>query len=101
MPALDRLAKALKGSGITVVAISEDRKAMEKVPPFLIAHSIKNLDLYFDVKGALSRKLGVQGLPTTILITPDGKALGRVMGAMEWDSRPIETYLRKALAPKN
>ena len=99
MPSLDRLAKALKGSGIEVVAISEDRKALEKVPPFFADRGIKNLDLYFDVRGALSRKLGADGLPTTVLITPDGEVLGRVMGALEWDAQEVESYLRRALAP--
>jgi len=100
MPSLDRLAKALKGSGIEVVAISEDRKALEKVPPFYTDMGIKNLDLYYDIKGALSRKLGADGLPTTVLITPDGVVLGRVMGALEWDSQEVESYLRNALAPE-
>jgi len=100
MPSLDRLAKVLKGSGIEVVAISEDRKALEKVPPFFADRGIKNLDLYFDVRGALSRQLGADGLPTTVLITPDGEILGRVMGALEWDSQEIEGYLRKSLAPE-
>lgn len=99
MPSLDRLAKALEGSGIEVIAISEDRKALEKVPPFLAELGLKNLDLYFDVRGALSRKLGAEGLPTTILITSEGVNLGRIMGALEWDSPEVEAYLRKALAP--
>ena len=100
MPALDRLAKALKGSGIEVITISEDRKALEKVPPFFAELGLKNLDLYYDVNGALSRKLGTEGLPTTILITQGGVDLGHVMGAVEWDSPEIEAYLRQALAPK-
>lgn len=100
MPSLDRLAKALRGSGIEVIAISEDRKALKKVPPFFADTGIKNLDLYFDVRGALSRKIGAEGLPTTVLITPDGVILGRVMGALEWDSHEVESYLRKALTPK-
>lgn len=100
MPALDRLAKALKGSGIEVVAISADRKALEKVPPFYAELGLENLDLYYDVNGALSRKFGAEGLPTTILITAEGVDLGHVMGALEWDAPEIEAYLRQALAPK-
>jgi len=33
-------------------------------------------------------------------ITPDGVILGRVMGALEWDSQEVESYLRRALAPE-
>ena len=100
MPALDRLAKALKGSGIEVIAISEDREALEKVPAFFTEKGIENLDIYYDLKGALSRKLGAEGLPTTVLITHDGVDLGHVMGTLEWDSPEIERYLRKALTPE-
>lgn len=100
MPALDKLAGQLKGSGVEVMTVSTDRKPLKKVPPFFEANGLTNLDLYYDVKSNLSRKLGVQGLPTTVLIAADGTVTGRVLGVLEWDSPDTIKYLVSTLAPK-
>jgi len=97
MPALDRLSAQLANSGVEVIAVSEDRKALKKVQPFFDANDIKNLGVFYDVKGHLSRKLGVEGLPTTILLGADGQIKGRVLGVLEWDSPEIVNYLQQAL----
>lgn len=101
MPALDRLSTQLANSGVEVIAVSEDRKALKKVQPFFDANGIKNMGVFYDVKGRLSRKLGVEGLPTTILLGADGQIKGRVLGVLEWDSPEMVNYFRQALtAPK-
>jgi len=100
MPALDRLAAQLKEKGVDVIAVSEDRKALKKVPPFFAANQIQNLAVYYDDKGNLSRKLGVEGLPTTILISADGQVSSRVLGVLEWDSPDTVAYLAQSLGPK-
>lgn len=100
MPALDRLAAKLKDKGVDVIAVSEDRKALKKVPPFFAANQIQNLAVFYDEKGNLSRKLGVEGLPTTVLITADGRVSGRVLGVLEWDSPDTVNYLAQSLGPK-
>lgn len=100
MPALDNLAKKLEGTGVRILAVSEDRKALNKVPPFFAANNIKNLALYYDERAELSRKLGVSGLPTTVLIHADGTVAGRVLGVLEWDSPEVVQYLVQTLRPK-
>ncbi|WP_331895675.1 TlpA disulfide reductase family protein [Magnetovibrio sp.] len=97
MPALDRLAAALKDQGVDVIAVSEDRKALKKVPPFFEANAIANLDVYYDLKGQLSRKVGVEGLPTTVLIDAEGQLVGRVLGVLEWDAPQTVNYLAQTL----
>ena len=101
MPALNALAAKLEGSGVRLITVSEDRKALNKVPPFYKANDLKNLKLYFDEKGQLSRKLGVEGLPTTLLIKADGTVAGQVLGVIHWDSPDTAAYLIDALGPKN
>jgi len=100
MPALDRLAAKLKGTGINVITVSEDRKALKKIQPFFDANGIENLGVFFDVKGHLSRKVGVEGLPTTVLVGADGQFHGRVLGVLEWDSPQTINFLTQTLAPK-
>ncbi|MCR4379115.1 MAG: TlpA family protein disulfide reductase [Rhodospirillales bacterium] len=100
MPALDNLAAKLKDRGVRVVALSEDRKAMELVPPFYADKTIHNLDIYYDVTSELSRAMSIEGLPTTLLITADGREIGRVQGPLEWDNDAIADYLAQALGPR-
>jgi len=99
MPALDRLAKKLAGTGVDVIAVSEDRKALKKIQPFFDANAIQNLGVFYDEKNRLSRKVGVEGLPTTVLIAADGQITGRVLGVLEWDSPETINYLVQTLAP--
>ncbi|MBL4747696.1 MAG: TlpA family protein disulfide reductase [Magnetovibrio sp.] len=100
MPSLDRLSKALEGTGVEVLAISEDRKALDVVPQFLKSKGFDNLDLNYDPRGLLSRKFGISGLPSTILINADGVFLGRVLGTLEWDAKDVKAFLLQDLAPK-
>ena len=100
MPALDNLAAKLKDRGVRVVTLAEDRKALELVPPFYTDRGIQNLDIYYDLKSELSRAMSIEGLPTTLLISADGREIGRVQGPLEWDADVIADYLAKTLGPQ-
>lgn len=98
MPALDNLAAQLNDQGVRVIAVSEDRNALAKVPAFFKDKGIEHLDVYVDPKSALSRKFGIDGLPTTLLIGADGQEIGRIKGVLQWDEDAIVAYLARALA---
>jgi len=97
MPSLDRLAASLKGTGVDVLPISEDRKPLKDIPAFMAKHGFKNMGLFYDIKSKLSRKLGIYGLPSTFLINADGKSVGLVVGTLEWDDPEIKDFLVKSL----
>lgn len=101
MPSLNRLAKSLEGTGVELLTISEDRNALKVVPQFLKAKGWDNLKAYYDVKGKLSRRLDIVGLPSTVLINAEGVFLGRIMGTLEWDDPAIKAFLIQDLAPKS
>jgi thiol-disulfide isomerase/thioredoxin len=101
MPSLNRLAKALEGTGVELLTISEDRKAAKVVPEFLKTKGLDNLKFHHDPKGLLSRKFGIVGLPSTVLINAEGVYMGRVMGTLEWDREDIKAFLVQGLAPKS
>lgn len=98
MPALDRLAAKISASNVKVLALSVDRKALEKVPVFYKEIGIKNLGVMFDEKGVLSKLMGVKGLPTTVLIRADGTVFGSVVGMAEWDNDEVAQYLGRVLS---
>jgi thiol-disulfide isomerase/thioredoxin len=95
MPSLDRLAKRMAPEGLAVVALSQDVKGWPKIKPFLARVKLANVPVYFDRNGAIARALVVEALPTTYLIGRDGKALGKFIGAVDWDSPRAEAMIRK------
>ncbi|MGB3721463.1 MAG: TlpA disulfide reductase family protein [Pacificimonas sp.] len=84
LPALDRLAKA-QGYDMNVIAVSQDMQGWDKITPFLRENPLESLTVLADADGALSRALGVAGLPVTILYDAEGRELWRVNGPREWD----------------
>jgi thiol-disulfide isomerase/thioredoxin len=94
MPALDRLQARLGGDDFTVLALAMDRQGRTLVEPFLVKLRIRNLAMYLDTSGNATRALKARGLPTTLLIDRDGREIGRLEGAAEWDSDAAAAFLR-------
>ena len=86
MPSLVRLQKARSGRDFTVIALSQDLRGWPVVEPFLQKHDLSALPVYVDEKTAIARSIGIQGLPTSVLLDRDGRELGRLAGHAEWDS---------------
>ena len=95
MPSLERLQSRLGGK-IVVVAISEDRGS-KTVEPFIGKLGLKSVKIYLDPKSAMERAFKVQGLPTSFLIDREGRVLGRVEGAAEWDKPKLLGVLKSFL----
>ena len=96
MPSLERLQSRL-GDKIVVVAISEDRGGSKTVEPFVGKLGLKSVKIYLDPKSAVERAFKVQGLPTSFLIDREGRVLGRVEGAAEWDKPKLLGVLKSFL----
>ena len=96
MPSLARMQLRL-GDKITVVAISEDRGGSKTVEPFIDKLELKSIKTYLDPKSTAERAFKVQGLPTSFLIDRQGRILGRVEGAAEWDSPELLDILKSFL----
>ena len=94
LPALDDLQADLGSDAFRVLIISIDRKGLEVAQPFLEGLDIEHLETAADPKGALARELKATGLPTTVLISPDGKVMGRILGDAEWNSDGAKALVR-------
>ena len=93
MPSLERVQSRL-GDKITVLAISEDRGGSKIVEPFIGKLGLKSVKVYLDPRSAMERALKVQGLPTSFLIDREGRVLGRVEGAADWDAPKLLAILK-------
>ena len=100
MPALDRLQASLAAEGLHVLALSIDKgtAALPAVKTFYASHGIRNLRLYNDPEGAAGFELGVPGVPATFLLDREGREIGRLVGAAEWDGAEAVALIRRHLA---
>ncbi len=100
MPALDRLRARMAGRGIEVLALSSERGGAPVVQAFFARHGIQHLPVALDQGLRAARALGVQGLPTTVLIDRAGRDRGRLIGAAEWDSADAVALVEDCLGRK-
>jgi len=97
MPSLERLQSHL-GDRVAILAVSEDRGGGKIVEPFIAKLGLKSVKVYLDPKSEIGRAFAVRGLPTSFLIDGDGKVLGRLEGAADWDSPEILGVLEPFLS---
>jgi len=95
MPSLDRLQAALPRDKFVVLPISLDGPSRPKVAPFYKKQELTNLGIYYDKDKKAMSVLGVSVLPTSILVDPAGRELGRIEGDADWDT-PEGIALMKA-----
>ena len=86
MPALDHLQSEMGGKDLAVIAVSTDRQGIKKSAPFYRRAGIKNLELYNDTRGNLLEAFKGKNLPVTVLLDREGRVVGRIEGAAQWDS---------------
>ena len=98
MPTLDALQGRFGGEDFEVVALSIDRKGIGVVQEFYTDVGIEHLRQYIDTTGMAGAKLGAVGIPTTLLIDPQGDEIGRLVGATEWNSPEMTEFLKKTIS---
>jgi thiol-disulfide isomerase/thioredoxin len=97
MPALDRLQANLGSNAFQVVALSIDRGGVPAVKSFYDEIDIKALPIYVDSTTEAQAKLGVVGVPTTLLIDQEGREVARYTGPAEWDRSDMITLIQRHL----
>lgn len=97
MPALSRLAAAVKQDGIVVLPLSSDRGGAKVVEAFYQRLGLTGLDIWLDPRGVAGRAWGARGLPTTLLIGRDGTERARLEGEAAWDAPDAIAQVRALL----
>lgn len=98
MPALSELQKKYGAAGLAVVTISQDwngdlAKTSAKVSRFFSLNRIDNLPAYLDDNSESSDHLGIESLPTTIIIDRNGRERGRVEGLLNTEDVDFQKLL--------
>lgn len=100
MPALDRLQGELGGDDFQVVAVNVDTRGGDRPKAFLDEIGVTRLGLYKDDSMGIFNDMRARGratgLPTTMLIGPQGCEIGTMYGPAEWDSPDALALIRAA-----
>jgi len=98
MPSLDRLQAALPKDRFVIVPLSIDGPTKSKVMPFYKEQKLTQLGIYFDKGRKAMQGLDVTLLPTSILVDPAGRELGRIEGDADWDMPESIELMKAAIA---
>ncbi|MDC0887951.1 TlpA disulfide reductase family protein [Porticoccus sp.] len=97
MPSLDKLAVRFHKKELIVVAVSQDLNKPSKVKSFLQPMMLEEIVIWYDEKNKGFRELGLRGLPTTILINPDGLMVAKLEGSAEWNEGPLLAQIEEII----
>jgi len=102
MPALDALQGKLGSPQFEVVSINIDTRDTDKPRAWLKEVGISRLGYYADASVKVFQDLKLVGraigMPTTVLLDPQGCEIGTIAGPAEWASEDALKLVRAALA---
>ncbi|HXZ68804.1 MAG TPA: TlpA disulfide reductase family protein [Alphaproteobacteria bacterium] len=98
LPSLDRLQLAMKGEGLSVVAINMDQDKDDALY-FLAKNHVTHLALYFDSNLLMSIALHEESIPVSVLYDASGREVGRYVGSTNWDSEEARRLIAAAIKP--
>jgi thiol-disulfide isomerase/thioredoxin len=103
MPALDRLQAKLGSKDFQVVAVNIDTRDPEKPKNFLKDARLTRLAFFSDDKAKVFQDLKsigkALGMPTSVLVDPQGCEIGTMAGPAEWDGDDAVKLITAATAP--
>ncbi len=101
MPTLDALQGKLGGPNFQVVAVNIDTRDPEKPKSFLKDIGVTHLSYYADGNAKSFQDLKsvgrAFGMPTTLLIDPNGCEIGTIAGPADWASQDAVKLIEAAL----
>ncbi len=102
MPALDALQAKMSGPNFDVVAINIDTRDPEKPKNFLKDAKLTRLSYYNDEKAKVFQDLKsigrALGMPTSVLVDPQGCEIATIAGPAEWASDDAVRLIQAAVS---
>ena len=94
MPSLDLLKSNKDLNNLKIFPINVGQDNIKKAKKFFNDMNIKNLNLYFDENINLTKKFGLRGIPTSILINKNGKEFARIIGSIDFNEENFIEWLK-------
>ena len=78
---------------IKIFAINVEKINKKKTDKFFTDLKIKNFSTFYDPDYLLASKIGLRGLPTTLIIDRNGKEIARVIGSIDFADENFINWL--------
>jgi peroxiredoxin len=92
---IDALYETLKDEDFMIMALSIQEQK-KKVSKFMKNNNI-DFPVYLDSDGTVAAMYGVTGIPTTYIIAPNGKVVGRAIGPRQWGGQDSVELMRSLM----
>lgn len=100
MPSMDRIQARFRGQGLLVLPLVRDPGGPKAALDFYERHKIKHLPALADRWGKVTYKNRIGALPQTMFIDREGREVGRMIGAADWEATPVLSLLNGCLGVK-
>ena len=93
MPSLDLMQKNENLNNLKIFPINVGQDNISKVTDFFEDLEIKHLKIYFDSPITLAKKIGLRGIPTSILFNKEGFEFARIIGSIDFNDKKFIQWL--------
>ncbi len=100
MPALERLWQRHKNKGLTVLGVAVDREEQAVVEQFIDTYHI-DFPIVHDPTDHSRTLYEVTGFPFSYFIDQQGRIIGRVIGAYDWDAPQMQDLITQLLSSQD
>tara|TARA_B100001027_G_scaffold81825_1_gene56074 strand:+ start:230 stop:757 length:528 start_codon:yes stop_codon:yes gene_type:complete len=94
MPSIDKLSVDKNFKNLKILPINIGQEKIDKIKDFYIKTNIENLDIFYDSDVRLAKKFLLRGLPTTLIISKDGREIARVVGSLDFQDKKFKKWLQ-------
>lgn len=94
LPTFAAMAPKLAKFGGLILPVSIDVDGASAVRTYFEARHIKTLPILVNPDGDDLDLLQTNGIPVTLVVAPSGKAVARLDGAANWNTKPVLEFLR-------
>ncbi|WP_071932375.1 TlpA family protein disulfide reductase [Candidatus Thiodiazotropha endoloripes] len=97
MPSMDRLQARISQDKLMILPLVRDGKGVSQANRFYRTHEITNLPVAADRFGKISYDHRIGALPQTLFVDQQGMVKGMLIGAVDWESKPVLKLLSNCL----
>ncbi|MCY4304984.1 MAG: TlpA disulfide reductase family protein [Aestuariivita sp.] len=98
MPMLSEIQIQYGGENFEVITLATGRNSAQGIANFFSKAGISNLPHYHDPKQNVAKEMSVFGLPTTMIIDPNGFEIARLRGDADWSSNSAKRIIEILIA---
>ena len=100
MPSMDRLQGRISSDELLILPLVRDGKGLSEATRFYKTHEIINLPAAADRFGKISHEHQIGPVPQTLFVDQRGLVKGILIGAVDWESKPVLDLLNDCLNVK-